>query len=173
MTPPHPDSEAALELETIALFQQLSYTTTNCYNEWNSGTSRLGRETRSDVVLISKLRPALEKLNPHLPQQAITLALEELTRDRSTLSLANANREIYNHIKDRVKVTYRNDDDEEITENVTVIDWQTPTNNDFFLASQFWIAGEMYNRRTDLIGFVNGIPLIFIENRKLPNCSRN
>jgi hypothetical protein len=62
---PHPDSEEALELETIALFEQLGYTTANCYNEWNSGTSTLGRETRSDVVLISKLRPALEKLNPH------------------------------------------------------------------------------------------------------------
>jgi type I site-specific restriction-modification system R (restriction) subunit len=50
-------------------------------------------------------------------------------------------------LKDRVKVTYRNDDGEDITENVTVIDWQTPTNNDFFLASQLWIAGEMYTRR--------------------------
>lgn len=163
MTPPHPDSEEALELETIALFQQLGYTTANCYNEWNSGSSTLGRETRSDVVLTSKLRPALEKLNPHLPNQAITLAIVELTRDRSALTLASANREIYDCLKDRVKVTYRNDDGEDITENVTVIDWQTPTNNDFFLASQFWIAGEMYTRRTDLISFVNGIPLIFIE----------
>ncbi|HAG80095.1 MAG TPA: DEAD/DEAH box helicase, partial [Cyanobacteria bacterium UBA12227] len=137
---PHPDSEAALELETIALFQQLGYTTANCYNEWNSGTSRLGRETRSDVVLISKLRPALEKLNPHLPQQAIALAIEELTRDRSALTLASANRDIYNLLKDRIKVTYRNDDGEDITENVTVIDWQTPSNNDFFLVSQLWIA---------------------------------
>jgi len=158
-----PDSEEALELETIALFQQLGYTTANCYNEWISGTSTLGRETRSDVVLISKLRPALEKLNPHLPNQAVNLAIEELTRDRSALTLASANREIYDRLKDRVKVTYRNDEGEDITENVTVIDWQTPTNNDFFLASQLWIAGEMYTRRPDLIGFINGIPLIFIE----------
>jgi type I restriction enzyme R subunit len=55
MNPPHPDSEEALELETIALFKQLKYTTANCYNEWNSGTSTLGRETRSEVVLTSKL----------------------------------------------------------------------------------------------------------------------
>jgi type I restriction enzyme R subunit len=163
MISPHPDSEEALELETIALFQQLSYTTANCYNEWNSGSSTLGRETRSEVVLISKLRPALEKLNPHLPNQAITLAIEKLTRDRSALTLAHANQEIYNLLKDRVKVTYRNDDGEEITENVTVIDWKNPTNNDFFLASQFWITGELYPRRPDLIGFINGIPLIFIE----------
>jgi type I restriction enzyme R subunit len=160
---PHPDSEEALELDTIALFQQLGYTTANCYNEWISGTSNLGRETRSEVVLISKLQPALEKLNPHLPKPAINLAIEKLTCDRNALTLANANREIYNLLKDRVTVTYRNDDGEEITENVTVIDWENPTNNDFFLASQFWITGELYPRRPDLIGFINGIPLIFIE----------
>ena len=163
MTQPHPDSEEALELETIALFQQLGYTTANCYNEWISGTSNLGRETRSEVVLISKLQPALEKLNPHLPKPAINLAIDELIRDRNALTLANANREIYHLLKDRVTVTYRNDDGENITENVTVIDWKNPTNNDFFLASQFWITGEMYPRRPDLIGFINGIPLIFIE----------
>ncbi|MEG4443434.1 type I restriction endonuclease subunit R [Microcoleus sp. AT9_B5] len=163
MTQPHPDSEEALELDTIALFEKLGYTTANCYNEWNSGTSNLGRETRSEVVLISQLQPALEKLNPHLPQAAINLAIDELIRDRNALTLANANREIYNLLKDRVTVTYRNDDGEEITENVTVIDWKNPTNNDFFLASQFWITGEMYPRRPDLIGFINGIPLIFIE----------
>jgi type I restriction enzyme R subunit len=160
---PHPDSEAALELSTIALFEKLGYTTANCYSEWISGTSNLGRETKSEVVLISKLQPALEKLNPHLPKPAINLAIEQLIRDRNALTLANANREIYNLLKDRVKVTYRNDDGEEITENVTVIDWKNPTNNDFFLASQFWITGELYTRRPDLIGFINGIPLIFIE----------
>jgi type I restriction enzyme R subunit len=160
---PHPDSEEALELSTIALFEKLGYTTANCYSEWNSGTSNLGRETRSEVVLISKLQPALEKLNPHLPKPAITLAIDELIRDRNALTLANANREIYNLLKDRVTVTYRNDDGEEITENVTVIDCKNPTNNDFFLASQFSIVGELYTRRPDLIGFINGIPLIFIE----------
>ncbi|MBD0341727.1 MAG: type I restriction endonuclease subunit R, partial [Microcoleus sp. Co-bin12] len=159
----HPDSEAALELSTIALFEKLGYTTANCYSEWNSGTSNLGRETRSEVVLISKLQPALEKLNPHLPKPAINLAIDELIRDRNALTLPSANQEIYNLLKDRVKVTYRNDDGEEITENVTVIDWKNPTNNDFFLASQFSIVGELYTRRPDLIGFINGIPLIFIE----------
>ena len=163
MTQPHPDSEEALELDTIALFEKLGYTTANCYNEWISGTSNLGRETRSEVVLISKLQPALEKLNPHLPKPAINLAIEQLIRDRNALTLANANREIYNLLKDRVKVTYRNDDGEEITENVTVIDWKNPTTTDLFLAFQFRITGEMYTRRTDLIGFINGIPLIFIE----------
>lgn len=160
---PHPDSEEALELATIKLFEQLGYTTANCYDEKVGNNSTLGRETKSEVVLISQLRPSLEKLNPTLPTEAINLAIEELIRDRSALSLANANRETYKLIKDGVKVTYRNSDNEEITETVQIINWKTPTENNFFLASQFWVSGEMYTRRADLIGFVNGIPLLFIE----------
>ena len=44
-----------------------------------------------------------------------------------------------------------------------VINWNRPTNNNFFLASHFWIVDEVYERRADLIGFVNGLPLVFIE----------
>ncbi|WP_372371622.1 type I restriction endonuclease [Candidatus Uabimicrobium sp. HlEnr_7] len=44
-----------------------------------------------------------------------------------------------------------------------VIDWNEPNNNDFFLASQFWISGDIYRCRADLVGFINGLPLIFIE----------
>jgi type I restriction enzyme R subunit len=56
---------------------------------------------------------------------------------------------------------------EDEIERIRVIDWEKPENNDFFLASQFWITGDMYKRRTDLIGFVNGLPLVFIELKKL------
>lgn len=159
----NPDSETALELETIKLFEQLGYTTANCYSEKIGNNSTLGRETKAEVVLISKLRPALEKLNPTLSTEAINLAIEKLISDRSALSLANANREIYKLLKDGVNVTYRNTDNEEITENVQIINWKTPTENNFFLASQFWVTGEIYPRRADLIGFINGIPLLFIE----------
>ncbi|CAD5955319.1 Putative type I restriction enzyme HindVIIP R protein [Planktothrix tepida] len=159
----NPDSETALELETIKLFEQLGYTTANCYHEKIGNNSTLGRETKTEVVLISKLRPALEKLNPTLSTEVINLAIEELIRDRNALSLANANREIYKLLKDGVNVTYRNTDNEEITENVQIINWKTPTENNFFLASEFWVSGEMYTRRADLIGFINGIPLLFIE----------
>ena len=55
------------------------------------------------------------------------------------------------------------DDEEEADETVRVIDWNEPANNDFFLASQFWITGDIYKRRADLVGFVNGMPLVFIE----------
>ena len=52
---------------------------------------------------------------------------------------------------------------DEETFTVRVIDWDHPDRNDFFLASQFWITGEIYKRRADLVGFVNGLPLVFVE----------
>ena len=63
-----------------------------------------------------------------------------------------------------MKVAYKKgDDEEEAVEIVKLIDWNEPENNDFFLASQFWISGDYGKKRADLVGFVNGIPLVFIE----------
>jgi len=158
---------ALVEQPAITLFGTLGYTTANCFNE-QVGTinSTLGRETTADVVLVPKLRAALQKLNPGIADDAVELAIEELTKDRSAMSLAQANREIYKLLKDGVRVSFQDEDGVEAHDTVTVIDWKEPKNNDFFLASQFWVTGSIYKRRADLIGFVNGLPLIFIELKK-------
>src|SRR5438093_1184838 len=155
--------DTLVEQPAIALFAELGYETANCFHETFGPHGALGRETSADVVLLSRLRTALENLNPSLPCEAINLGIEELTRDRSVMSPASANREIYRLLKNGVKVTIPVSEDEESIETVRVVDWNQPSNNDFFLASQLWISGEMYKRRTDLVGFVNGLPLIFIE----------
>jgi type I restriction enzyme R subunit len=152
-----------IEQPTIALFEKLGWQAADCFEEIYGSRGGLGRETPSEVVLVSRLRPALIKLNPKLPAEAIGLAIEELTKDRSSLSPVNANREIYKLLRDGIAVTTRSQKGGETQERVHIIDWKTPKNNDFFLASQFWVTGEMYKRRADLIGFVNGLPLIFIE----------
>jgi type I restriction enzyme R subunit len=126
--------------------------------------------------LVPRLRAALERLNPKAPAEAIAQAIEEITRDRSRMHPAAANQEIYRLLKGgvKVKVLSRGGDkgkarpgdrrqDEETDERIRVVDWNTPGNNDFFLASQFWVTGEVYTRRADLVGFVNGLPLLFIE----------
>lgn len=159
--------DTLVEQPAIALFEELGYETANCFHE-KTGTSgsTLGRETTEEVILVPKLRSALEKLNPGLDSDAIDLAIDELARDRSAMSLVQANREVYKLLKDGVKVAFENDEGEETDETVRVIDWNNPKNNDFFLASQFWVSGSIYKRRPDLIGFVNGLPLIFIELKK-------
>jgi len=112
---------------------------------------------------VPRLRAALQRLNPSAASEAIDGAIEELRSDRSAQAPANANREVYRLLKDGVKVTVRDDDGEETTETVRVIDWNTPADNDFLLASQLWVSGDMYKRRADLVGFVNGLPLLFVE----------
>jgi type I restriction enzyme, R subunit len=160
----HNYSESSLvEAPTIALFAQLGYETVNAFSETFGKHGTLGRETSADVVLVPRLRTALRRLNPTLGREAIDAAIEELTRDQSVLSMANANREVHRLLKNGVRVSFRGEDDEEKVETVRVIDWQIAANNDFLLAAQFKVSGDMYNRRPDLVGFVNGLPLILIE----------
>jgi type I restriction enzyme R subunit len=161
----NPDSEdAAVEQPTINLFAELGWETLNCYHENFGPLSLLGRDTLAEVVLPNRLRPALEKLNTGVSPHAIEIAIDELTKDRSALSPARANQSVYRLLKDGVKVTFKKvDDDEEAVETVKLIDWTETDSNDFLLASQFWISGDYGKKRADLIGFVNGIPLVFIE----------
>ena len=115
------------------------------------------------MILVPRLREALHTLNPDIPPDAIEQAIDEILRGRSLMTPANANRDVYRVLKDGIKVKFSNYDNEEVIEKVQVIDWNNCHKNDFFLASQLWISGEMYKRRADLIGFINGIPLVFIE----------
>jgi type I restriction enzyme R subunit len=155
--------DALIEQPAIRLFEELGWETANCLDEVTGPGSFLGRETRSEVVLVARLRPALQKLNPRLPPQAIDAAIEALTRDLVTLSPARANQTMYQLIKNGVSVRYQDRFGEEAVDTVQVIDWENQLENDFFLASQLWITGELYTRRSDLVGFVNGLPLVFIE----------
>ncbi|MFC2019309.1 type I restriction endonuclease subunit R [Chloroflexota bacterium] len=156
--------DTLIEQPTIALFHELGWETANCFYEFEqSDGSPLGRENRGQVVLESRLGPVLERLNPGLPDTAYGKAIDELTRDRSIMSPAQANRDFYKLLKDGVKVITSDTKGIEATITVKVMDWEHPENNDFFLASQFWVTGEMYTRRADLVGFVNGLPLVFIE----------
>lgn len=163
MTYRDPDSEEALELNTIRLFEELGWTAANLMYEAFGVGPEFERETMEQVVLEHRLRRALEQLNPGLSPLALELALDELTRDRRTLSPVRANQEVYRLLRDGVRVSFKVGDDEEGFETVHVVDWNEPGNNEFFLASQFWVAGDYGKKRADLVGFVNGLPLVFIE----------
>lgn len=160
----HDYSEDTLvEQPAIALFESLGWETGNLYAEWTGSSSSEGRQTQQDVVLKGRLRAALSKLNPDLPSDAINLVVEELARDRSKLLPVNANQEVYRLLKDGVPVPVTDEHGHNTLKVAKVIDWGNVEENDFFLASQFWVKGDYHTRRTDLLGFVNGIPLLFVE----------
>jgi len=166
MRKPHPDSEEALENAALhEIFDRLlGWETINAHRETlGEETGTLGRASRETVILTRHLRTALHKLNPDLPNIAIECAIDELTRNRNSQTIANANQEAYQFLKTGIKVTYRDDDNEEQLETLCIIDWNNPNNNHFLMVSQLWVSGEYGNKRADLVGFVNGLPLVFIE----------
>ena len=161
----HPYSEEYLvELPAIELFAALGWQTVSALEETFGPGGTLGRETRGEVVLVDRLRGALVRLNPALPPAAIAAAIDELTRDRSAMSLAAANRELYHLLKDGIPISMLDPvHGGQKTERVRVIDWEHPERNDFLLARQLSVVGSLYTCRPDLVGFVNGLPWVVVE----------
>jgi type I restriction enzyme R subunit len=157
---------ALVEMPAIDLLTSLGWSFKNLYAETFGELGSEGRESETQVILTRRLRAALVALNPGLPADAYAQAVEQLAQDRSKQIAVNANRDFYRLLKDGVKVKVPDEHGGHSTETLRVIDWATPANNEFFLASQMWVAGDMYRRRCDLLGFVNGLPLVFIELKK-------
>ena len=135
--------DSLVEQPAIALFAELGWETADCYEETFGPQGTLVRETSNEVILLSHLLPALERLNPDLSPEVFQLAIDELLRDRGLMSPAHANREVYELIKYGVKVAFRDKFGVETVETVRVIDWENSQNNDFFLASQFWVRNPV------------------------------
>jgi type I restriction enzyme R subunit len=89
-----------VELPAIELLQKLSWEYANLYSESFGEKGTEGRESEHQVVLIRRLRAALERLNPQLPDDAYEQAIQQLTRDRSKQLAVNANHEVYDLIKE-------------------------------------------------------------------------
>ncbi|MBT8008068.1 MAG: type I restriction endonuclease subunit R [Gammaproteobacteria bacterium] len=153
--------DALVEQPAIQLFAELEWETLTCWEEAFGPESDLGRNTRGDVVLFNRLRAVLERLNPAAPELALDEAIEALSRDRSAMSMIAANEQIYLLLREGYRYQSGEEGEEDLT--VRIIDWSAPANNDFLLCSQMTITGEIEPRRPDLIGFVNGLPLLFVE----------
>lgn len=161
----HIMSEEAFELDLMKECEtQLGFELYDATSEIIDGeNSTFGRQTTDEVILSKNLRSALLKLNPNLPQEALDNAYYELTQDLSSKTSVGANQFIYSMLKDGVKVQFKDNNGIDTTDIVKVIDFQEPNNNEYLLIRQFKISGERYNCRADLILFVNGLPLVFIE----------
>jgi type I restriction enzyme R subunit len=156
-----------VEQPAIGLFATLGWRTVSAMEETFGFGGTLGRETKGEVVLLDRLRTALGRFNPTLPREAISTAIDELTRDRSAMSREAANREIYRLLKDGIPVSVPDrEHGGQKTERLRVIDWAQPDQNDFLLVGQLSVVGSLYTCRPDLVGFVNGLPWVVVELKK-------
>ena len=159
--------DSLVEQPAIHLFAELGWETLSASEEQLGASGTLGRETKSEVVLAVRLRSTLTRLNPSMPSEAISAAVDELSRDRSAMTSTAANREHWALMRDGVKVSVPDTVKGGLkTERVRVVDWDNPAANDFLLVSQMTIVGQLYTCRPDLIGFVNGLPWVVIELKK-------
>lgn len=125
-----------------------------------------GRKSYNDILLTRYLYSALKKLNPWLTDAQCLDAEKLLRHHLSTSSLLQINEEKYFFIRDGIPVAVKHKNGKTETRRAAVIDFQHPENNHFLAVKEMKIHGELYRRRTDIVGFVNGIPLLFIELKR-------
>ena len=128
-----------------------------------TGSAALGRASEADIILTRHLGEALIRLNPGLPDAAYADALRRITDAPLASNLISINRDAYALIKDGVLTSFRDDKDNLVKQRLRLIDFDTPENNHFLCVRELWIKGDLYRRRADIIGFVNGLPLLFVE----------
>src|SRR5438309_4642483 len=163
------NSEDRLVQKTFAdhLEKVLGWGSVYAFNSETFGpTSTLGRSSEREVVLVRDLRAALARLNPDVPEAARAQAIEKLTRIDFARSLIQHNREFYSFIRGGVPVEWRDASGETRHAHAHVIDFRNAGNNRFLAVRELKIQGARvphYNRRADLVCFVNGLPLVFIE----------
>lgn len=164
-------SEDNIEKAAIKLLVDChKYTPINCFTK-NAEMlpDNSGRENKKQVVLPQVLLEQLIELNPNIPQETIKTQWQELCHTPATYDTMEVNYNNYSKIKNGIDVTYQRDGKKE-SNKLILIDFNKPEKNTFHVASQMWIKGETYFRRPDLIIFVNGLPLVFIElkNSNIP-----
>ncbi|MDO9016206.1 MAG: HsdR family type I site-specific deoxyribonuclease [Deltaproteobacteria bacterium] len=162
--------EPDVESVVIQLLQAAGWSAINAQAETFGPDGTLGRANRRETVLVPRLRAALTRLNPDVPSAALDRAVEDLSVDRSAQQLADANHTLYLMVKDGVRVSLPDPSGAPKTHVVRVVDWDSPAQNDFLLVQQLWVAGAVQDYRADLVGFVNGLPWLFIE---LKNVNHN
>ncbi|MBR7033055.1 MAG: type I restriction endonuclease subunit R [Clostridia bacterium] len=121
-----------------------------------------GRADKKECILPQVLRESLARLNPSLPEEILNGVARDLLRDFAGADLVATNYKYYNQIRNNIKVTVRRNGKDDF-DFVKLVDFNDPENNTFTAVSQMWIRGRVYWHRPDVLVFINGLPMVFIE----------
>ncbi len=119
------------------------------------------RESYEQIILTSRLRKALEILNPWFPENAREAAIQQISRIHHP-ELIDSNEEFHRFLVEKVKIPYTQDGFERSHE-VALIDFEHPENNTYLAVNQFTVVEKNQNKRADIVLFINGIPLVIME----------
>lgn len=165
-------SEDDIEQAMVQRLQHLyGYDSLNCYTtDPEDLNDDSGRTDKRDVILYDRLKAAALALNPTIPEEAIERALKELCDQRQAQSMVAANREVDGLIRDGIKTEFEDQNGQFREERIRVIDFKDPNSphNKFLVVTQLWIKSTGATaragfRRPDVLLYVNGLPLVFVE----------
>jgi type I restriction enzyme R subunit len=146
------------------LHHQHGFQLLNCYTpDPDNLNDRSNRTTKQNVILTDRLKTAAQRINPQLPENVIDRAITQLTTDRSLQSPIVANREIDTLLRNGIDIEYENAHGRTEQTTVRIIDHNNLHNNQYLAVSQLWIKGKHHYRRPDILLYINGLPLVFIE----------
>jgi type I restriction enzyme R subunit len=157
------------ELEQAALewFEELNYEIAFA-PDLSPGGDYPERSDYSDVILEERLKDALKRINPDLPQEALDDAMHQILVPLNPALIDN-NRLFQKMVTDGVNATFRANDGRIVSKQVRVFDFNEVKNNDFLAVNQFTVIENRVEKRPDVVVFVNGIPLVVIELKNLAN----
>jgi type I restriction enzyme R subunit len=169
VNPPGRYSEAGLvEWPALDLLGELGWEVVNAWSETFGPAGTLGRDSMHEVILVHRLRDAIHVLNPDVPEHIREEGIQAVTKDRSVMDRVRANREVHTLLRDGYRAEWTDDRGDKQFATVRLVDFIDSTRNDWLAASQVWVAGDLHRRRTDVVLFVNGIPLVLAEFKE-PN----
>lgn len=153
-----------IEQATEDVLKELGWQVVTAWqNESFGEEGLLGRDNKTEVVLERHLLAALKRYNPDLPDLAYKRAIEKIVQKDAGKNLAQQNKAKYQLLKNGVEVSFTNKQGKTEKKTLKVFDYKDFSNNEFLAVRQLEVSGELYNRRPDVVGYVNGIPLVFIE----------
>lgn len=156
--------DGLIEQATQDVLEELGWKVVTAWqNESFGEDGLLGRDNKSEVILSRYLMQSLEKLNPDLPKTVYVQAIEQISQKVADKTLGRINKEKNDLLKNGVPVSYTNNKGELVKKKLKVFNFIDYTDNHFLAVRQLEVVGELYNRRPDVVGFVNGIPLVFFE----------
>lgn len=159
------------EPAALQLANDLDWRSVYAFNAETFGpNSLLGRKDASEVVLVRELDAALARLNPGLAanpegQAKLALAREQLLDADPTKTLLQHNEAKWKLMRGGITLKSPIGNAAEDV-HVKVIDFAQPEANDFLVVRELWVQSGPFRRRCDLVGFVNGLPLVFIELKR-------
>ena len=154
-------TESMVEEAAIGWYEELGYAVLPG-SQLAPGDPSAERESFSDVVLVGRLREAMRQFNPAIPADGREEAMRKLLR-LATPSLLQTNRAFHRLLREGVPVEYPRPDGSIAGDHVRLVDFNNVAANDWLVANQFSVTDGQHNRRSDLVVFLNGLPLGLIE----------